>query len=79
MQGKTTQGNDIQVYTVGVGAGINEDELKGTASSPSSRYFYKADTFEATGALAKIIGPKICNGEPLLPLRMGGGGGGELA
>lgn len=61
-QGKTTQNNDIEVYTVGVGAGVNEQELKGTASTPSNRYYYHADTFDAVNDLSKIIGPKICNG-----------------
>ncbi|XP_076470008.1 uncharacterized protein LOC143300296 [Babylonia areolata] len=64
VQGETTKAADIQIYTVGVGQGINTQELSGTASSPSSRYFYTADTFDSTGALADIIGPKICNEVP---------------
>ena len=66
LQGATTQQNEIQVYTVDVGAGINEAELKGTASSPDTRYFYKADTFDSVGALSNILGPKICNGKTLI-------------
>ncbi|KAL8559721.1 hypothetical protein ACOMHN_002254 [Nucella lapillus] len=64
VQGDTTRAADIQIYTVGIGPGINPQELSGTASSPSNRYFYTADTFQSAGALANIIGPKICNEVP---------------
>lgn len=60
------QNNDIQVYTVGVGAGVDQTELKGIASSPDTRYFYRADTYDSAAALSAIIGPKICNGEQKL-------------
>ncbi|KAK7505812.1 hypothetical protein BaRGS_00003083 [Batillaria attramentaria] len=67
LQGTTAQNNDIQIYTVGVGAGINEAELKGVASDPDTRYFYKADTFAALQGLDDILGPKICNEVPKDP------------
>lgn len=61
-QSQTAQNNDIQVYSVGIGAGIDERELMGVASDPDTRYFYEADTFESLSSVADIIGPKICNG-----------------
>ena len=66
MQAEELRSNDIDIYTVGIGAGIDRTELKDIASDPSSRYFYQADNFDSAQTLANFLGPRICNGNSLV-------------
>ena len=63
LRAKTAKDNDILIYTVGVGGGINKKELKSVASNPDSRYFLTADNYESLNSISELLATKICNGK----------------
>ncbi|XP_035824757.1 uncharacterized protein LOC101847325 [Aplysia californica] len=63
-QADELRANDIDVYSVGIGAGVDINEMNGIASDPDTRYVYTADNFDSAQALADVLGPKICNEIP---------------
>lgn len=63
LKAQTAKDNDILIYTVGVGNGIDTDELKSVSSNPDSRYFLTADNFNSLNSLSDLLATKICNGQ----------------
>lgn len=63
LKAQTAKDNNILIYTVGVGNGIDTDELTSVASDPDSRYFLTADNFNSLNSLSDLLATKICNGQ----------------
>ena len=63
LRAQTAKDNNIAIYTVGVGGGIDRDELKSISSNPDSRYFLTADNYGSINSLSKLLATKICNGK----------------
>ena len=62
LQAQTAKDNNVIIYTVGVGAGTDIDELKSVSSDPDSRYYMHADTYGTLSSLSDLLATKICNG-----------------
>ena len=63
LQAQTAKDNNIAIYTVGVGHGIDMDELKSVSSDPDSRYLLTADNYDSLGSLSELLATKMCNGK----------------
>jgi hypothetical protein len=61
-QGQVAKDNNIIVYGVGVGSGVDMDELSSVTSSPSHRYLFKAENYGALNSLSSALSTKLCNG-----------------
>ncbi|XP_076111945.1 uncharacterized protein LOC143080130 isoform X2 [Mytilus galloprovincialis] len=64
LQAQTAKDNNIAIYTVGVGHGIDMDELKSVSSDPDSRYLLTADNYDSLGSLSELLATKMCNEVP---------------
>lgn len=63
IQGQVAKDNNIIMYGVGVGSGINMDELSSVSSSPSHRYMLTAENYGALNSLSSSLSTKLCNGK----------------
>ena len=56
----------VIIFPVGVGSGINEEQLETMASPPADEHVYLLNNFnELSSALAEKISAKVCNGNIL--------------
>ncbi|XP_076113274.1 uncharacterized protein LOC143080959 isoform X2 [Mytilus galloprovincialis] len=67
IQGQVAKDNNIIMYGVGVGSGINMDELSSVSSSPSHRYMLTAENYGALNSLSSSLSTKLCNELPSNP------------
>lgn len=63
IEAKTAKDNNVVIYAIGVGGGIDRDELMSVSSSPNSRYFMTADNYQTLNTLSDLLAAKICNGK----------------
>lgn len=63
VQAQTAKDNNVILYGVGVGSGVNMQELTSVTSDPDSRYVLKADSYGSLDALSNGLSTKICNGK----------------
>lgn len=62
LQAQTAKDNNAVIYTVGVGSGVDVDELTSVSSNPDLRYSMFADNYETLNSLSDMLATKICNG-----------------
>ncbi|KAH3771811.1 hypothetical protein DPMN_173140 [Dreissena polymorpha] len=62
LQSQTAKDNGVIIYAVGIGNGVNMNELQTLASDPDSRHLYTANNFDALSSLKDILATKLCNG-----------------
>ena len=55
----------VIIFSVGVGSGINEEELETMASPPADEHVYLLDNFNELSTLAEKMSTKTCNGNVL--------------
>lgn len=60
---QTARDNGIILYTVGVGNGIDTNELKAITSDPDTRHMFTSQNFDALSSLSDLLANKICNGK----------------
>lgn len=63
VQGQVAKDNNIVMYTVGVGSGVDMDELSFVSSSPHQRYLLTAEHYGALNSLSGPLSTKLCNGK----------------
>ncbi|XP_053376973.1 uncharacterized protein LOC123528762 [Mercenaria mercenaria] len=72
---QTARDNGLILYTVGIGNGVDTNELKAITSDPDSRHLFTAQNFDALTSLSDLLATKICNELPpnphLLPVPTG--------
>lgn len=61
--GAKLQGQGVKVMAIGIGNGINNQELDNIASNPDSQYVFRAANFDALKNLKAILASKACEGE----------------
>ena len=66
LQAQTAKDNSAVIYTVGVGSGVDVDELTSVSSNPDLRYSMFADNYDTLNSLSDMLATKICNGEWVL-------------
>lgn len=52
----------VIIFSIGVGSGINAEELKTIASPPADEHVYLLDNFNELSSLADKMSTKTCNG-----------------
>ncbi|XP_060081054.1 uncharacterized protein LOC132560404 [Ylistrum balloti] len=57
----------IIMYSVGVGGGIDRDELTSVASDPKARYMMTAENYDSLNSISNLLASKICNELPPNP------------
>lgn len=62
-EAQTAKDSNVMVYTVGVGGGVNLDELRSVSSNPNSRYVLKAESYSAVDSIAGVLATRLCNGK----------------
>lgn len=60
---QTAKDNKVMIYTVGVGGGVDMDELRSISSDPDSRYALKAESYSSIDSLSGVLATRLCNGE----------------
>lgn len=70
VQAQTAKDNNVILYGVGVGSGVNMQELTSISSDPDSRYILKADSYGSLNPLSGALSTKICNGEYKAPIKI---------
>jgi hypothetical protein len=50
----------ITMFAIGVGRGINDNELHAIATDPDSQYTFRADSFDALTSLKGSLSSKTC-------------------
>ena len=63
IQGQVAKDNNIIMYGVSVGSGVDMEELSSVTSSPNHRYLFKAENYGALNTLAGPLSTKLCNGK----------------
>ncbi|WAR02588.1 COLA1-like protein [Mya arenaria] len=63
MEAKRTKRKKITMFAIGIGSNINERELQGIASSPSSEYVFKVDGYSALDAIKNSLAVRTCRGD----------------
>lgn len=63
VQGQVAKDNNVVMYTVGVGSGVDRDELSFVSSSPVQRYMLNAEHYGALNSLSGPLSTKLCNGK----------------
>jgi len=63
LQSQTAKDNGVIVYAVGIGNGVDMNELQTMASDPDSRHLLTATNYDALASLKDLLATKICNGE----------------
>ncbi|XP_071091672.1 uncharacterized protein [Haliotis cracherodii] len=58
--GAKLQGQGVKVMAIGIGNGINNQELDNIASNPDSQYVFRAANFDALKNLKAILASKAC-------------------
>ena len=53
----------MQVLAIGVGSGVDDNELNAIASDPDSQNVYKAATFDSLTSLRGLLAAKACERE----------------
>ncbi|XP_078338507.1 uncharacterized protein LOC111134355 isoform X1 [Crassostrea virginica] len=64
LQAQTAKDNSAVIYTVGVGSGVDVDELTSVSSNPDLRYSMFADNYDTLNSLSDMLATKICNELP---------------
>ncbi|XP_052233684.1 uncharacterized protein LOC127846468 isoform X4 [Dreissena polymorpha] len=70
LQSQTAKDNGVIIYAVGIGNGVNMNELQTLASDPDSRHLYTANNFDALSSLKDILATKLCNELPPDPSKL---------
>ena len=52
----------VIIFSIGVGSGVNEEQLETMASPPTDEHVYLLDNFDELSTLAEKISTKACNG-----------------
>ena len=55
--------NGITLYTVGIGQGIHQQDLRAVASNPASRYALRAQNFDSLGDLSYPLSTRTSSGK----------------
>lgn len=63
IEAQSAKDNNIIMYTVGVGSGVDQDELKTVASDPDSRYYMQTQNYGALGGVSGSLATNLCNGK----------------
>lgn len=63
IEGQIAKDNGILIYSVGVGGGVDVDELTSIASDPKSRYVTTAENYDSLSSISDLLASKICNGK----------------
>ena len=62
LQAKSARDNNIAIFTVGVGGGVDRSELNEMSSNPDLRYSMYTDGFQSLNSLTDMLAMKTCNG-----------------
>ena len=62
LEAQTARDNGVILYSVGVGSGVDMNELKAIASDPDSRHLFTAQNYDALHSLSDLLATKVCNG-----------------
>ena len=63
LEAQTARDNGVILYAVGVGNGVDQNELQAIASDPDSRHLFKAQNYDALRSLSDLLATKVCNGK----------------
>ena len=62
LEAQTARDNGVILYSVGVGSGVDLNELQAIASDPDSRHMFNAQNYDALRSLSDLLATKVCNG-----------------
>ena len=62
LEAQTARDNGVIIYTVGVGGGVDMNELQSIASDPDYRHMFTSQNYDALSSLSGLLASKICNG-----------------
>lgn len=63
LEAQTARDNGVILYAVGVGNGVNLNELQAIASDPDPRHLFQAQNYDALHSLSDLLATKVCNGK----------------
>ena len=66
LQAQTAKDNNVIMYGVGVGSGVDMNELSNIASDPKGRYVLHSESYGSLSGLSGILSSRLCNGRRLI-------------